>query len=83
MSACLDPPAGATLRALTARRVCPTPDGLTREAFCDPRNGASLDDGLVLWFPRPPSFNGEDVVELHITEAQRSSPPLWTLPKPA
>ena len=25
-----------------------------------------LDDGLVLWFPAPRSFTGEDVVELHI-----------------
>ncbi|MEZ5959608.1 MAG: tRNA uridine-5-carboxymethylaminomethyl(34) synthesis GTPase MnmE [Hyphomonadaceae bacterium] len=38
----------------------------TREAFCDPRSGVSLDDGLALWFPGPHSFTGEDVVELHI-----------------
>ncbi|MCZ6885029.1 MAG: tRNA uridine-5-carboxymethylaminomethyl(34) synthesis GTPase MnmE, partial [Alphaproteobacteria bacterium] len=25
-----------------------------------------LDDGLMLWFPAPRSFTGEDVVELHI-----------------
>jgi len=28
--------------------------------------GALLDDGLVLWFPGPHSFTGEDVVELHL-----------------
>jgi tRNA modification GTPase len=38
----------------------------TREAFCDPRTGVSIDDGLALWFPGPHSFTGEDVVELHI-----------------
>ncbi len=59
------PAAGATLSALTARDL-PKPRMATREAFCDPRTGVSLDDGLALWFPGPQSFTGEDVVELHI-----------------
>jgi tRNA modification GTPase len=59
------PAAGATLSALTARDL-PKPRVATREAFCDPRTGVSLDDGLALWFPGPHSFTGEDVVELHI-----------------
>lgn len=59
------PAAGATLSALTARDL-PKPRMATREAFCDPRTGASLDDGLALWFPGPHSFTGEDVVELHV-----------------
>jgi tRNA modification GTPase len=28
--------------------------------------GASIDDGVVLWFPGPHSFTGEDVVELQV-----------------
>lgn len=59
------PAAGAALSALTARDL-PKPRLATREAFCDPRTGVSLDDGLALWFPGPHSFTGEDVVELHI-----------------
>ncbi|PZO51624.1 MAG: tRNA uridine-5-carboxymethylaminomethyl(34) synthesis GTPase MnmE [Alphaproteobacteria bacterium] len=59
------PAAGPTLKALTARDL-PRPRAATREAFCDPRTGASLDDGLALWFPGPASFTGEDVAELHI-----------------
>ncbi|MGE0741503.1 MAG: tRNA uridine-5-carboxymethylaminomethyl(34) synthesis GTPase MnmE [Hyphomonadaceae bacterium] len=59
------PAAGATLSALTARDL-PKPRVATREAFCDPRTGVSLDDGLALWFPGPHSFTGEDVVELQI-----------------
>jgi tRNA modification GTPase len=59
------PAAGATLQSLTARDL-PKPRMATREAFCDPRTGVSLDDGLALWFPGPASFTGEDVVELHI-----------------
>ncbi|HYD89568.1 MAG TPA: tRNA uridine-5-carboxymethylaminomethyl(34) synthesis GTPase MnmE [Vitreimonas sp.] len=59
------PAAGATLGALTARDL-PKPRAATREAFCDPRTGRSLDDGLALWFPGPHSFTGEDVAELQI-----------------
>jgi tRNA modification GTPase len=32
----------------------------------DPRNREALDDALVLWFPGPRSFTGEDVAELHL-----------------
>ena len=38
----------------------------TRARFRDPASGEVLDDGLVLWFPAPHSFTGEDVAELHI-----------------
>jgi tRNA modification GTPase len=59
------PQAGDVLRALTERDL-PKPRCAVREAFCDPRSGLSLDDGLALWFPGPHSFTGEDVAELHI-----------------
>ena len=29
--------------------------------------GTAIDDALVLWFPAPASFTGEDVAELHVT----------------
>lgn len=32
----------------------------------DPETGGMLDRGIVLWFPAPRSFTGEDVAELHI-----------------
>jgi tRNA modification GTPase len=32
----------------------------------DPKDGRVIDQGLVLWFPAPSSFTGEDVVEFHI-----------------
>ncbi len=32
----------------------------------DPVDGSPLDDGLVLWFPGPDSYTGEDVVEFHV-----------------
>jgi len=34
--------------------------------LADPRSGASLDRGLVLWFPAPASFTAEDMAELHV-----------------
>ncbi len=32
----------------------------------DPATGDVLDDGLVIWFPEPASFTGEDVAEIHV-----------------
>ena len=32
----------------------------------DAASGEALDEALVLWFPAPASFTGEDVVELHL-----------------
>lgn len=32
----------------------------------DPETGGRLDQGIVLWFPAPGSFTGEDVAEFHI-----------------
>jgi len=46
-------------------RTSPSPRKATRVRFIDSR-GALLDDGLVLWFPAPHSFTGEDVAELHV-----------------
>ncbi|MDQ8698592.1 tRNA uridine-5-carboxymethylaminomethyl(34) synthesis GTPase MnmE [Hyphomicrobium sp. LHD-15] len=31
-----------------------------------PESGEKIDRGVVLWFPKPASFTGEDVVELHL-----------------
>jgi tRNA modification GTPase len=32
----------------------------------DPQTGEQLDRALVLWFPAPASYTGEDIVELHL-----------------
>ncbi|CAG0903187.1 unnamed protein product [Cyprideis torosa] len=32
----------------------------------DPMTGEHLDDGVVMWFPGPKSFTGEDIVEFHV-----------------
>ena len=38
----------------------------THVVYLHPETQDPLDDGLVLWFPGPRSFTGEDVLELHI-----------------
>ena len=44
----------------------PTPRMATVRSLRDPRNGQVLDRALVLWFPGPASFTGEDVAEFHV-----------------
>lgn len=54
----------STLKALAG---CVPPTRMaTLKALRDPSTGELLDEALVLCFPRPDSFTGEDVVELHI-----------------
>ncbi len=59
------PGAGGALEALI-RRDLPNPRVATRAVIRDPATHEPLDDALVLWFPAPRSFTGEDVVELHV-----------------
>ncbi len=57
--------AGAAITTLT-RKPLPGP---RRAMFCtlyDLQNEERLDEAIVLWFPAPASFTGEDVAELHI-----------------
>jgi tRNA modification GTPase len=58
------PRAGAALVALSAKLPAPRVACLCRVR--DPSSGATLDHGLVLWFPSPASVTGEDLAELHL-----------------
>ena len=58
--------AGAVLQALT-RAGLPAPRrAVRRNLWASGAGGELLDEALVIWFPAPHSFTGEDVVELHI-----------------
>ncbi len=59
------PRAGVALAAVMDGRDLPAPRRAHLTAFLDPASGEALDCGLVLWFPAPDSFTGEDVAELH------------------
>lgn len=59
------PRAGPALSALGGPSD-PEPRRATLVRLMSPDGGAPIDEGLVLWFPRPHSFTGEDQVELHL-----------------
>ena len=44
----------------------PAPRRASLATLRDPVSGEPLDDALVLWFPGPWSFTGEDAAELHL-----------------
>lgn len=59
------PAAGRILQRLSGAPL-PRPRRATRAVLRASEGGDILDDGLVLWFPAPHSYTGEDVVELHL-----------------
>ena len=59
------PAAGQTVERLTGQPA-PTPRLATLRRFRDPADGGDIDEGLVLWFPGPASYTGEDIAEFHI-----------------
>jgi len=58
------PEAGATILSLAG--LVPQPRQARLAKLTDPSSGELIDHGLVLWFPGPASFTGEDVAEFHI-----------------
>jgi len=59
------PDAGAAAVALTGASP-PAARKAVLRVVRDPTTGEMIDRGLVIWFPAPGSFTGEDVVELHL-----------------
>lgn len=58
------PQAGLALNVMTPARPKPRVAGGRR--VLHPKTGEVLDRGIVLWFPAPNSFTGEDVAELQL-----------------
>jgi len=58
------PAAGPTLQALAG--TLPRPRLARLAGLTDPATGELFDKALLLWFPGPASFTGEDVAELHL-----------------
>ncbi len=44
----------------------PKPRTATIKKIINPNNSELIDEGIVLWFPGPESYTGEDMAELHI-----------------
>jgi len=57
--------AGEVLANLTQKPL-PSPRQAALRPLYRPTDGALLDRAMVIWFPAPKSFTGEDVVELHL-----------------
>ncbi|XP_051025843.1 tRNA modification GTPase GTPBP3, mitochondrial isoform X2 [Acomys russatus] len=60
------PASGLALRSLTAPREPPPARSACLRLLRHPRSREPLDRALVLWFPGPQSFTGEDCMELHV-----------------
>ncbi|XP_072516270.1 tRNA modification GTPase GTPBP3, mitochondrial [Salminus brasiliensis] len=61
------PAAGGALRSVAGlSRGLPAPRTALLRSILNPQSKEVLDRGLVLWFPGPHSFTGEDIAEFHI-----------------
>ncbi|NXT55392.1 GTPB3 GTPase, partial [Pluvianellus socialis] len=60
------PGSRAALQSLTRDPQPPPPRVLALRRICHPATAEPLDRGLVVWFPGPQSFTGEDCAELHV-----------------
>ncbi|XP_056459172.1 tRNA modification GTPase GTPBP3, mitochondrial [Gadus chalcogrammus] len=61
------PASSTALRSMAGlTRAMPPPRRALLRTITDPRSTEVLDRGLILWFPGPQSFTGEDSAEFHI-----------------
>ncbi|KAM4883773.1 5-taurinomethyluridine-[tRNA] synthase subunit GTPB3, mitochondrial [Sylvia borin] len=60
------PGSRGALQSLTGTPKLPPPRVLALRHIRDPQTAETLDRGLVVWFPGPRSFTGEDCAELHV-----------------
>ena len=59
------PDASRVLELLTGKET-PTPRLATLRKINNINTSALIDEGIILWFPGPQSYTGEDMAEIHI-----------------
>jgi len=59
------PVAGQAIVRLTGEPT-PAPRLASLRRFRDLADGGAIDEGIVLWFPGPASYTGEDIAEFHV-----------------
>jgi tRNA modification GTPase len=59
------PGAGSAVTSITGLAL-PEPRRVARVVVSDPDTGEQVDNGLVVWFPAPRSYTGDDVAEFHL-----------------
>ncbi|MGY9105186.1 MAG: tRNA uridine-5-carboxymethylaminomethyl(34) synthesis GTPase MnmE, partial [Alphaproteobacteria bacterium] len=57
------PGAGSAVTSITGLAL-PEPRRVARVVVSDPDTGEQVDNGLVVWFPAPRSYTGDDVAEV-------------------
>ena len=50
---------------LITKKNLPKPREATIKKIIDPNSSELIDEGIILWFPGPESYTGEDMAELH------------------
>ena len=59
------PAAGSAVERLSGAPA-PAPRRASLRQLRDPADGSAIDEAIVLWFPAPASYTGEDVAEFHV-----------------
>ena len=59
------PDSSKVLKLLTKNEL-PIPRVATLRKINDIKTSELIDEGLILWFPGPQSYTGEDMVEIHV-----------------
>lgn len=60
------PQASSAVKHICKPAFLPEPRKASLRSFVDFRTQETLDRGILLWFPAPNSFTGEDVAEFHV-----------------
>ncbi|XP_062607753.1 tRNA modification GTPase GTPBP3, mitochondrial-like [Saccostrea cucullata] len=60
------PQAKDSIHQMCSARSLPSPRKTQLRRIVDPMTGEPIDRGLVIWFPSPESFTGEDCVEFQV-----------------
>ncbi len=59
------PEASKVIESLTGKKI-PTPRVATLRKINNINTSELIDEGLILWFPGPESYTGEDMAEIHV-----------------
>ena len=59
------PKASSVIKSLTGEEI-PKPRMATLRKINNIKNSELIDEGIILWFPGPESYTGEDMAEIHV-----------------
>ena len=59
------PQASNIIKSLTSKKI-PSPRVATLRKINNINTSELIDEGIILWFPGPKSYTGEDMAEIHV-----------------